>query len=263
MADYLDFLATDPDTTAIGLVVEGIRRPGRVLPAARRCIAAGKPIVALKLARNSRTQQMAASHTGALAGNAWAYDVSFRQAGIQLAYDLEELVDRLAIVSQLDPARWTGVQRIGVVAGTGGFASLAFDVAEAEGLDTAASGQPRRVGRRDHSRNHRAESPWTPPASARRSGPTSSTATSGHDELDAVVFVNMWSDDTACTAASSTMSRSPPAATASPSRSRPGQVRSGAFAKEVIGDDGAVALGYGIRGTPARSAHPGHLRPGP
>ncbi|OBB26091.1 CoA-binding protein [Mycolicibacterium peregrinum] len=247
MADYLDFLATDPDTTAIGLVVEGIRRPAAFSAAARRCIAAGKPIVAVKLARNARTQQMAASHTGALAGNAWAYDVTFRQLGIQLAFDLEELVDRLSVVSQLDPALRKPVQRIGVVAGTGGFASLAFDVAEAEGLtlppldslaDWVASTIPGITVPNPLDTTGFGATFWTDIVEKYV----------GSDELDAVVFVNMWSDSPLYrrliddVAAAARRHRKPVAIAA-------GAGDVGTFATEVIGDDGAVALGYGIRGT--------------
>ncbi|MGE2836861.1 acetate--CoA ligase family protein [Mycobacterium sp. SMC-4] len=247
VADYLDFLATDPDTTAIGLVVEGIRRPDEFFAAARKCIAAGKPVVALKLARNARTQQMAASHTGALAGSAWAYDVAFAQAGIQLAYDLEELVDRLALVSQIDPALWNPVQRIGVVAGTGGFASLAFDVAEAEGLtlppldslaDWVAATIPGITVPNPLDTTGFGATFWTDIVDRYV----------GSDELDAVVFVNMWSDaplyhrliDDVAVAAR--RYRKPVAIAA-------GAGAVGDFAMKVIGDDGAVALGYGIRGT--------------
>jgi acyl-CoA synthetase (NDP forming) len=247
IADFLEFLATDPETTAIGLVVEGIRRPAEFFRAARRCLAAGKPIVALKLARNARTQQMAASHTGALAGNAWAYDVSFAHAGIQLAYDLEELVDRLAVVSQLDPALWNPLQRIGVVAGTGGFASLAFDVAEAEGLtlppldslaDWVASTIPGITVPNPLDTTGFGATFWTEIVDRYV----------GSDELDAVVFVNMWSDsplyrrliDDVATAAR--RYRKPVAIAA-------GSGAVGDFATEVIGDDGVAALGFGIRGT--------------
>ncbi|BBZ34575.1 acetate--CoA ligase family protein [Mycolicibacterium confluentis] len=247
IADYLDFLATDPDTNAVGLVIEGIRRPAEFFAAARRCIAAGKPIVAVKLARNARTQQMAASHTGALAGNAWAYDVAFRQVGIQLAFDLEELVDRLSIVSQLDPAVWNPVQRIGVVAGTGGFASLAFDVAEEEGLtlppleslaDWVASTIPGITVPNPLDTTGFGATFWTDIVEKYV----------GSDELDAVVFVNMWSDSPLYrrliddVAVAARRHRKPVAIAA-------GAGEVGEFAKEVIGDDGAVALGYGIRGT--------------
>ncbi|PQE00831.1 CoA-binding protein [Mycobacterium sp. EPG1] len=247
IADFLDFLATDPDTSAIGLVVEGIRRPKEFFEAARRCLDAGKPIVAVKLARNARTQQMAASHTGALAGSAWAYDVSFEHAGIQLAYDLEELVDRLALMSQLDPELWNPLQRIGVVAGTGGFASLAFDVAEAEGLTL-----PPLDSLTDWVTATIPGITVPNPLDTTGFGATFWTGIVdryvGSDELDAVMFVNMWSDSALYrrliddVAAAARRYRKPVAIAA-------GAGAVGDFATEVIGDDGVAALGYGIRGT--------------
>lgn len=250
IADYLDFLAGDPDTSAIGLIVESIRRPEAFFAAARRCIEAGKPIVALKLARSSRTQQMAASHTGALAGNAWAYDVAFGHAGIQPAHDIEELVDRLSIVDQLDPAKWNSVENIAVVAGTGGFASLAFDLAEAEGLtlpplDSLAE--------------------WVADTIPGITVPNPLDTTGfgatfwsdiveryvGSPELDAVVFVNMWGqgDDSPvyrrliddCVQAARRHGK--PVAIAA------GAGPVGSYASDVIGTDGSVAIGYGLRGT--------------
>ncbi len=138
LADYLDFLAVDPDTKAIGLIVEKIRRPDAFFAAVHRATAAGKPVVALKLARSGRSQRIALSHTGALTGDAWVYDVAFRQAGIALAYDPEELVDRLAIADQLDPSRWTANRGLGVITMTGGFASLAVDLAASEDVTLPA-----------------------------------------------------------------------------------------------------------------------------
>ena len=137
LADYVDYFVTDPDTRAIGLILEKIRRPEEFFAAVDRATAAGKPIVALKLARTERSQQMAASHTGALTGDAWVYDVALRQAGVALAYDIEELIDRLALFDQLPPQRWTSVSSLGVVTRTGGFASLCADLAAAEGVPIA------------------------------------------------------------------------------------------------------------------------------
>jgi acetate---CoA ligase (ADP-forming) len=138
LADYVDYLAADPETTAIGLVIEKVRRPAEFFAAVRRATEAGKPVVALKLARNERSRRMAATHTGSLTGDAWVYDVAFRQAGVALAYDPEELVDRLALFDQIPRHRWTPVRSLGVVTLTGGFASLALDLATAEGLEVPA-----------------------------------------------------------------------------------------------------------------------------
>jgi acetate---CoA ligase (ADP-forming) len=134
LADYVDYLAEEPDTTAIGLIMETIRDPEGFFTGVRRAADAGKPVVALKLARNQRSQQMAASHTGALTRDAWVYDLALRQAGVAVADDIEDLIDRLALFDQVPRRRWTAVSSLGVVAATGGMASLALDVAFAEGL---------------------------------------------------------------------------------------------------------------------------------
>jgi acyl-CoA synthetase (NDP forming) len=135
LADYVDYLVDDPDTTSIGLVIEKIRRPLAFFAAVARATAAGKPIVALKLARNERSQRLAASHTGALTGDAWVYDVALRQAGVALAYDPDELVDRLALADQMPASRWTPVASLGVVTVTGGYASMSMDLAIEEGIN--------------------------------------------------------------------------------------------------------------------------------
>lgn len=138
LADYVDYLAADPGTSAIGLVIEKIRRPEAFFAAARRAIRAGKPIVALKLARSSRTQEMAASHTGALTGDSWVYDVAFRQLGIGIARDPEELVDRLAVTDQLGGKYQSTGSNLAILTSTGGYASIAMDLALDEGIEVPA-----------------------------------------------------------------------------------------------------------------------------
>jgi acyl-CoA synthetase (NDP forming) len=138
LADYVDHFVDDPNTNAVGLIMEKIRRPAEFFAAVERATEAGKPIVVMKLARNEHSQKMAASHTGALTGDAWVYDVALRQAGVALAYDVEELIDRLALVSQVPPSRWTEVRSLAVLTRTGGFASLAADLSAVEGTPLAA-----------------------------------------------------------------------------------------------------------------------------
>lgn len=138
LADYVDYFADDPETTAIGLVIEKIRRPAEFFEAARKAILKGKPIVALKLARSPRTQELAASHTGSLTGDSWAYDVAFRQLGIGVARDPDELIDRLAIIEQLDEKYWSAVENLAILTFTGGFASMGMDLALDEGINVPA-----------------------------------------------------------------------------------------------------------------------------
>jgi acyl-CoA synthetase (NDP forming) len=132
MADYLDYLVDDPGTRVICLVVEKIRRPREFFAAAARARAAGKPIVAVKLARTERTQRMAKSHTGSLTGDSWVYEQAFKQAGILRADEIDELVDRVQCLEQIPNERWTKVNSLFVMTATGGFAAMAADLAEEE-----------------------------------------------------------------------------------------------------------------------------------
>jgi acyl-CoA synthetase (NDP forming) len=134
LADYVEYLARDQATTVIGLVIETIRRPAEFFAAVGAAIAAGKPVVALKLGRTPRTCRLALSHTAAEAGDPWIYETALRQAGVETARDIEELVDRLVIFDQLDRNRWTRVDRLAIITMTGGFASLGYDLAVDEGL---------------------------------------------------------------------------------------------------------------------------------
>ncbi len=135
MADIVDFLADDEDTRCIALVVEAIRRPGAFFAAVRRALTAGKPVVALKLGRSERGRRIATSHTGALAGQAWAYDAAFRQHGIAVAQDVVDLMDRVTLLAQLPPARWSRVEGLAIASLSGGWSALAGDVCAQEGLD--------------------------------------------------------------------------------------------------------------------------------
>jgi len=135
LADYLNYLADDPATEIICLVVEKIRRPGAFFEAAARARAAGKPVVAIKLARTERTQRMAVSHTGTLTGDTWIYEQAFRQAGILRADEIDELADRVQFLEQLPRSQWSPVRGLFVFTGTGGFAAMAGDLADAEGVD--------------------------------------------------------------------------------------------------------------------------------
>jgi acyl-CoA synthetase (NDP forming) len=134
MADLVDYLADDRATKTIGLVIEKIHRPAAFFAAVQKAIAAGKPIVALKLGRNPRAQKIVASHTGSITRDAWVYDIALRQMGVSIARDPEDAADRLAIVEKIPASRWTRVESLGIVNLSGGFASMNLDIATEEGL---------------------------------------------------------------------------------------------------------------------------------
>jgi len=134
MADCIRFLADDAETQVICLAVETLRRGERFFDAVACARAAGKPVIALKLGRSRRGQEIASSHTGALAGEHWMYEAAFRQHGIAIARDLEDLADQAMLFAQLPRSRWPAARGVALATLSGGSATLASDVAEDEGV---------------------------------------------------------------------------------------------------------------------------------
>lgn len=135
LADYTNFLAEDPLTKVIVLVVEKIRRSEEFFAAAAKALQNDKSIIAVKLGRSAKAQRLAASHTGAIVGDTWTYDVAFRQAGIQLAGDIDEAIDRAQFLERIPTKKWIPVKGLAVLTATGGFAQMAADLAEVEKVD--------------------------------------------------------------------------------------------------------------------------------
>ena len=104
MADYVEFLVADPDTHAIALIVQTIRRPEAFFAAAQQAAAAGKPVTMLKLTRGHRYPS---SEELDPAENLWMFDIALRQSGITVVADPGELLDRLThpTRSYRDPLR--------------------------------------------------------------------------------------------------------------------------------------------------------------
>ncbi len=69
MADYLEWLATDQDTRAVGLLIEDIKDGPRFVEAGRELAAAGKPMFAYNMIRSDKGKEAALSHTGAMVGS--------------------------------------------------------------------------------------------------------------------------------------------------------------------------------------------------
>ena len=95
-ADYLEYLADDPNTKVIGAFLETVRQPERFAAALDRAAAAGKPVVALKVGRAPRTRRAVATHTGGDAGDAAAISDLVRAHHAIEAADLTELTEVLA-----------------------------------------------------------------------------------------------------------------------------------------------------------------------
>jgi acetate---CoA ligase (ADP-forming) len=134
LPDYVNFLAEDPETRVICAVVEQVRDADAFFAAVERARSADKAVIALKLGTSERGLDIMRSHTGAIATESWVYDVGFRQAGVVVAHDVEDLLDRAQLLVQMPPDRWRSARKITVISSSGGVAALASDTLTGEGV---------------------------------------------------------------------------------------------------------------------------------
>jgi acetyl-CoA synthetase (ADP-forming) len=92
MADCIRYLGACPNTRAIALYIESIRRGGAFIKAARE-VSLAKPIVAYYVGGSDTGKRACLSHTGSLAGPDRLYDGVFNQCGIIRARSVEEMFD--------------------------------------------------------------------------------------------------------------------------------------------------------------------------
>jgi acyl-CoA synthetase (NDP forming) len=133
VTDVVEHLIDDPATRVIALFLESIRQPAEFAAAARRALAAGKPIVALKVGRSDTAQHTAQAHTGALTGDDAVIEAVFRRLGVVRVRSLEDLIITAGVLAGLPPQGFPG-NRLGVVTPSGGASEIIADRAEDEGL---------------------------------------------------------------------------------------------------------------------------------
>jgi acetate---CoA ligase (ADP-forming) len=119
-----DLLVDDPDTKAILLFLETIRDPKRFSAMARRAYHAGKPIIAFLLGRSPIGNQLAASHTGAIAGSTAATEAFLQENGVIRVDLLETLIEMAPLVIGRKPG---GAGNVAVMGTTGGGGALMVD----------------------------------------------------------------------------------------------------------------------------------------
>jgi acetyltransferase len=141
-ADFVSYLAEDPSTSVIGLLIETTTNPRRLAEALEKARTAGKAVIALKLGASERARANAIAHTGRLATSATSWNALLERLGVVLVEDLDELVEALTLFAHVLGAG-TSVRRAGeplqygFVTVSGGDCSLICDLAEALGVPIA------------------------------------------------------------------------------------------------------------------------------
>lgn len=137
MSDYLCWLAEDPATERVGVVIESLRDVEAFACAVGRLRAANKPIVALKVGRSSSGAAATIAHTGALIGAAAAYENLFDELDIPTVDDYDEMAAVLECLARQRAFHAAAGPRVAVVTISGGQAAMAADLADAKGVPLA------------------------------------------------------------------------------------------------------------------------------
>ena len=131
MADFVNYLASDPACGSIACVFEGMATPDRLVLAAENAWAADKPLVIFKMATGEQGAQAAMSHTGSLAGSNASYRAVFKRAGAIVVDHFEAVMETAAFFAKAPAPKASGAA---IVAASGGAAIMAADRAEQWGV---------------------------------------------------------------------------------------------------------------------------------
>src|SRR6185503_12419270 len=91
--ELIDAYVDDPHTRVILTYLEGVSDGRAFMAAARRALAAGKPILAWKAGNTRSGVRAAATHTGNMTGNYDAWRAAFRQCGIIEVQEMDDAAE--------------------------------------------------------------------------------------------------------------------------------------------------------------------------
>jgi len=130
--DIARYLIDQDDTSVLALYIESAPNESQFVDLAARAAQRGKKLIVLRSARTSAGARAAASHTGAIVGDAAAFHATAKDYNVVIANDVDELVDFAHAATAL-PA--LNGPRIAVVTTSGGAGSLAADFVAEIGLE--------------------------------------------------------------------------------------------------------------------------------
>lgn len=119
----------DPAIEGYLLFLESLRHGDELQAFAREAARRGKPVIAYKLGRSDAAAEMAATHTGALAGEDDVADAFLKDLGIVRVEMLESLLEVFPLAKRLklQQPHASKPRRVGVVTTTGGGAAMVVD----------------------------------------------------------------------------------------------------------------------------------------
>jgi acyl-CoA synthetase (NDP forming) len=127
--DYVEFIVEDGKTEVVGVIVESLRNPQKLLSVAATAHHKGITLLFLQTGRSKAGKVMVQSHTGALVENSDVMAAFLRKCGVVQIEEYDEFVEALELMAHVPVARNVGTSAI-VIAGSGGNATVAADTAE-------------------------------------------------------------------------------------------------------------------------------------
>ena len=128
--DFIEYLASDTQTTVISAFVEGIQHGKRFIEVAKEATKR-KPLIVLKGGITEAGGQASASHSGSIAGSTDVYDAMVKQTGIVRAENESEMLDLVKAFSLLPLPKG---RNIGVTGAWGGLGVIVSDACAKRGL---------------------------------------------------------------------------------------------------------------------------------
>jgi len=129
--ELIEAYVSDAETRVILAYLEGVSDGRALMRAARRALAARKPLIVLKAGNTEQGRRAAASHTANLTGDYDVYHAAFRQCGAIEVHDLDEAADVALCVMY---GRMPRGRSVAVMGGSGGAAAMFADRADELGL---------------------------------------------------------------------------------------------------------------------------------
>jgi acetyl-CoA synthetase len=141
VADLISFLADDPACSAIACQFEGLSDPARLIEAAERARAAGKPLVMCKIGKGATGRSAVAFHTATEPGDAVRYRDSLSNAGAILVEHFDALVETAGFFAKFPRPLQPDAGGLAILSSTGGGAIIVADCADECGVPLPQPGE--------------------------------------------------------------------------------------------------------------------------
>lgn len=132
VADYISYLTDEPSCKAIVCLIEGHEHPPRMEQAARRALAANKPLIVHKLGKSPKGAYAAWRHTASTAGTYDDWKALFARSGAVLVERFDSVLEVAGFFGKAPRARGRGAA---ILSTSGGACIIAADSAAAHNVD--------------------------------------------------------------------------------------------------------------------------------